>query len=94
MTETNQCPKCGFASDMSFSDCPKCGIVISKFLAIEKERKEFEAAQHANQGSSSGPLENAQGFMIWTILSCCGPFDFISMSWTSSVLIECCWGKS
>jgi len=64
MSETNQCPKCGFASEMSFPDCPKCGIVVSKFLAIEKKRKEFESAQDVTQRASSGILENAQGFMI------------------------------
>lgn len=42
MTETNQCPKCSYSSSTGFSECPVCGIVISKFVAIENERKHQE----------------------------------------------------
>ncbi|MFC1849887.1 hypothetical protein ACFL27_06725 [candidate division CSSED10-310 bacterium] len=42
MDAVNQCPKCGFSSDSDFTNCPQCGIIISKFLAIEKRRQEYE----------------------------------------------------
>ena len=42
MDTANECPKCGFTSDLNFSDCPKCGVIINKFLEREKKQKEFE----------------------------------------------------
>lgn len=52
MTKTNQCPKCGYSSDTGFSECPACGIIVSKFVAIEKERRHVERDEAAGANLS------------------------------------------
>lgn len=47
MTTTSTCPKCGYASDMEFSECPACGIIVSKFIAIEQDTHENNQAMGA-----------------------------------------------
>lgn len=52
MTETSNCPKCGFSSDTEFSECPACGIIVSKFVAIENERKQNDRTAAAGTATA------------------------------------------
>ena len=42
MAATTKCPKCDYAADSKFAECPRCGIIVSKFLARNKELAAFE----------------------------------------------------
>lgn len=64
MSTVTACPKCGFTSDIGFSDCPGCGIIVSKFLKREKELKAFEEAEAGEIRHSLENLNNAQSLVI------------------------------
>jgi uncharacterized protein YxjI len=64
MSSTKNCPKCGYASDTSFSDCPSCGVIISKFLEREKEQIEYEKRESSGIQSSLGALAIAEALKI------------------------------
>jgi uncharacterized protein YxjI len=64
MDTVTSCPKCGFTSDVAFSDCPGCGVIVSKFL---KRQKELEAIEEAEDTATRNAVENlnsAQSLVI------------------------------
>ncbi len=64
MSQSSHCPKCDFSSGSSFSECPSCGVIVSKFMAIEKEKNKFDSEQDNNKESAMGTIENAHAFVI------------------------------
>ncbi len=64
MTTTNQCPKCGYTSDTGFADCPGCGVIVSKFLELEKEQKEYDRQESSETKSSLTSLADAEALKI------------------------------
>jgi uncharacterized protein YxjI len=64
VSTTEKCPKCGYASDTGFADCPSCGVIISKFLEIEKEQKEYEEKESSGIKSSLEKLAHVEALKI------------------------------
>ena len=64
MSLTNQCPKCGYTSDTGFADCPGCGVIVSKFLEIEKEQREYDCQDSSEIKSSLTCLADAEALKI------------------------------
>ena len=59
-----RCPKCGFKSGTASDECPVCGVIISKFLARQKEQKGFGETGDAGQDLGLGRLAKADAIMI------------------------------
>jgi uncharacterized protein YxjI len=64
MSTVKKCPKCGFISGTASNDCPKCGVIISKFLAREKDRKAFEEKRGAGQNIALEQFAGAHALII------------------------------
>lgn len=64
MDTVTECPKCGFTSELAFSDCPKCGIIVGKFLEKENAQGEAESIDSEDRNFTAGSLKEANALMI------------------------------
>ncbi len=47
-----KCPGCGMPYSREFDECPSCGIIVSKYLKVQQQRKQYPKCGQSHATSS------------------------------------------